>query len=61
MFKNLLPSLRKKSFVMEDLPETIAVPSYGNKPEIQALSIEIATVDDIAQGGEKVFEHGFTP
>ena len=48
MFKNLLPSLRKKSFVLEDLPETIAVPSYGNKPEVQALSIEIATVDDIA-------------
>ena len=48
MFKNLLPSLRKKSFVMEDLPETISVPSYGNKPEVPALNIEIATVDDIA-------------
>jgi hypothetical protein len=48
MFKTLIESLRKKSFSLSDLPETIRVPGHGGRPTIDGLRLEDASVDDIA-------------
>ena len=44
----LLESLRKKSMLFADLPETVRVPGHGGHPAVDALPLEEASVDDLA-------------
>ena len=47
MLNDVLESLRKKSMLFADLPETVRVPGHGNHPAIDALPLEEASVDDL--------------
>lgn len=47
MLNQLLESLRQKSMLFADLPETVRVPGHGGHPAIDALPLEEASVDDL--------------
>ena len=47
MLNPLLESLRQKSMLFADLPETVRVPGHGDHPAIDALPLEEASIDDL--------------
>ena len=47
MLNPLLESLRKKSMLFADLPDSVRVPGHGGHPAIDALPLEEASVDDL--------------
>ena len=47
MLNQFLESLRQKSLLLADLPDSVRVPGHGGHPAIDALSLEEASVDDL--------------
>jgi len=47
MVNEVLESLRQKSMLLADLPDSVRVPGHGGHPAIDELPLEEATVDDL--------------
>ena len=47
MLNQLLESLRQKSMLFADLPDSLRVPGQGGHPAIDALPLEEASVNDL--------------
>jgi len=47
MLNQLHESLRQKSMLLADLPDSVCVPGHGGHPAVGALPLEEATVEDL--------------
>ncbi|MBK8084273.1 MAG: hypothetical protein IPK28_10935 [Devosia sp.] len=47
MLNQLHESLRQKSMLLADLPDSVRVPGHGGHPAIDALPLEEASVEDL--------------